>query len=195
MAYFWKIYFNLITHNQLIFIIIIFLRITLQKNIYSKKFSEITLTIAGSGDKKILSNTKICGNDNNIPFNQMPDRIIIDNETKNFSSIIINFKNDINIIKLQWDNPVTNCRLMFDRVYDIISVDFSRFDTSKITDMRCMFCQSRITSLNLTNFNISLVVNMRSMFNYCINLETLDLSNFDTSKVTDLYHIFIITHL
>ena len=31
---------------------------------------------------------------------------------------------------------------------------------------------------------------MRSMFNYCENLTSLDLSNFNTSKVTDMYCMF-----
>ena len=155
-------------------------------------FDEITLTIKGSGNnKKILSTTKICGDDKNITFKDMPDRIIINNETKNFSGIFINLTQEINTVKLQWDNPVTDCTLMFDRVYNIINFDFSKFDTSEVTDMRCMFCNSNmITSLDLTNFNTSLVTNMRSMFNKCDSLITLNISNFDTSKVTDLYHMF-----
>ena len=80
---------------------------------------------------------------------------------------------------------------MFSRVYNIINFDFAKFDTSRVTDMRCMFSDSSsMTSLDITNFNTSLVTDMRSMFNKCYSLVTLDLNNFDTSKVTDFYRMF-----
>ena len=186
------IYFYFVTYNLLIFNFIILLGVVPSKIIYLNQFSEITIIVKGNGTKNIFSNTKRCGEVKQISFNQFPDRIILNNETKNFTNNTIDLINSINIISLQWDNPVTDCTLMFDRVFHIISFDFSKFDTSKVTDMRCMFCNSQISSLDITNFNTSLVVNMRSMFNKCINLKSLDLNNFDTSKVTDLFHLFYI---
>ena len=177
---------------QIIFLLLLLFSYILssQKSLY--KMSEIILTVKGDGDNiKILSDTTFCGTVKNISFNNFPDRIVINNETKNFTGIFVNLTQEINFIKLQWDNPPTNCRLMFDRVYSVINFDFSNFDTSHVTDMRCMFCDSNIiTSLDITNFNTSLVTNMRSMFNKCTSLITLDLSNFDTSIVTDFYHMF-----
>ena len=49
---------------------------------------------------------------------------------------------------------------------------------------------SNLTTLNLSNFDTSQVTNMRYMFNGMSNLTTLDLSNFDTSKVTDMQSMF-----
>ena len=50
---------------------------------------------------------------------------------------------------------------------------------------------SGLTSLNLSNFNTSKVTDMSGMFQNCANLESLDLSNFDTSKVTDMSNMFL----
>ena len=57
--------------------------------------------------------------------------------------------------------------------------------------MNYMFlrCTSLIT-LDLSNFNTSKVTNMSNMFYNCISLTSLDLSNFDTSKVTNMDYMF-----
>ena len=47
-----------------------------------------------------------------------------------------------------------------------------------------------LTSLDLSNFDTSKVSNMSLMFYRCINLTTLDLSNFDTSKVSNMKQMF-----
>ena len=49
---------------------------------------------------------------------------------------------------------------------------------------------SSLTSLDLSNFNTSKVTNMYGMFWSCSSLTTLYLSNFDTSKVTDINTMF-----
>ena len=48
-----------------------------------------------------------------------------------------------------------------------------------------------LASLDLSNFDTSKVTNIRSMFSYINNLTTLDLSNFDTSQVTDMRYMFL----
>ena len=47
-----------------------------------------------------------------------------------------------------------------------------------------------IVEIDLSNFNTSQVTDMGIMFSGMRNLTTLDLSNFDTSKVTDMYGMF-----
>ena len=47
-----------------------------------------------------------------------------------------------------------------------------------------------LASLDLSNFNTSNVTDMSSMFAFCYNLTTLDLSNFDMTKVTDTTYMF-----
>ena len=90
----------------------------------------------------------------------------------------------------------TDSSYMFSSVYDeqiknIVEVDLSSFDTSKVTDMSDMFnSMSNLTSLNLSNFDTSQVTDMQCMFNGMINLTTLNLSSFNTSKVTNMNHMF-----
>lgn len=57
--------------------------------------------------------------------------------------------------------------------------------------MAYMFNQcSKLTELDVSHFNTSKVTNMSRMFQACLNLNSLDLSNFDTSKVTDVTRMF-----
>ena len=77
------------------------------------------------------------------------------------------------------------------KIKNILDIDLSNFDTSKVTNMDGMFySMSNLTTLNLSNFDTSKVTNMHYMFNGMSNLTTLDLSNFDTSKVTDMSYMF-----
>ena len=60
-----------------------------------------------------------------------------------------------------------------------------------MTDMGYMFSGcSALTSLDLTNFNTSKVESMRDMFEDCSALESLNLTNFNTENVTDMYGMF-----
>ena len=47
-----------------------------------------------------------------------------------------------------------------------------------------------LTSLNISSFDTSKVTNIRMMFNDCTSFTSLDLSNFNTSKVTDMDSMF-----
>ena len=85
---------------------------------------------------------------------------------------------------LKWDNK------------DLLEIDVSNFDTSKVTDMSRMFYDLRnITSLNLSNFDTSKVTDMNRMFSGMSNLTSLDLSNFDTSKVTTMMSMFYLDEI
>ncbi|HHT6778930.1 TPA: BspA family leucine-rich repeat surface protein, partial [Listeria monocytogenes] len=47
-----------------------------------------------------------------------------------------------------------------------------------------------LEKLDVSNFNTSLVTDMRAMFAGCTSLEALDVSNFDTSSVTNMGTMF-----
>jgi len=49
---------------------------------------------------------------------------------------------------------------------------------------------NELKSLDLSNFDTSLVTNMNNMFYGCSLLESLDISKFDTSLVTDMTSMF-----
>ena len=80
---------------------------------------------------------------------------------------------------------------MFSDCLNLTSLDVSKFDTSKVTNMESMFnyC-SKLTSLDVTGFDTSNVTNMESMFASCFKLTGLDVSKFDTSKVTNMSYMF-----
>ena len=91
----------------------------------------------------------------------------------------------------------TNSSMMFfsvdseQKIKNIIELDLSNFDTSKVTNMSHMFNgMSNLTTLNLSNFNTSNVTNMGGMFFNMTNLTAFNFSNFDTSKVTDMGSMF-----
>ena len=100
-----------------------------------------------------------------------------------------------NILELDLSNfdtsKVTNMYAMFNGMSNLTTLNLSNFDTSKVTKMWIMFSgMSNLTSLNLSSFNTSQVTDMSWMFKGVSNLATLDLSNFDTSKVTNMHAMF-----
>jgi surface protein len=52
------------------------------------------------------------------------------------------------------------------------------------------FCCSTLISLNFSNFDTSDITNMKKMFYNCISLQNLNLSNFNTTNVTDMKNLF-----
>ena len=84
----------------------------------------------------------------------------------------------------------------FNECSNIISLDFSHFDTSNVSSMECMFNQchklKEIKGINcLQTFNIK---NMGNMFQGCYELESLNLINFDTSKVLNMEFMFALCY-
>ena len=100
-----------------------------------------------------------------------------------------------NILKLDLSSfdtsKVTNMGYMFYNISNPTTLDISNFDTSHVTDMGAMFAyMSSLFTLNLSNFNTSQVTDMESMFAHMSSLMTLDLSNFDTSQVRSMHSMF-----
>ena len=100
-----------------------------------------------------------------------------------------------NILELDLSNfdtsKVTNMQFMFHGISRLTTLNLSNFDTSKVTDMEGMFWDMyNLTTLNISSFNTSQVTDMRHMFDWMLNLTTLNLSNFNTSKVMDMQSMF-----
>ena len=84
-----------------------------------------------------------------------------------------------------------NCSSMFSGFSRLTSLNLRNFDTSNVTNMSSMFNQcGGLTSLDVRNFDTSSVENMSSMFSGCGGLTSLDVSNFNTSKVTNMSTMF-----
>ena len=73
----------------------------------------------------------------------------------------------------------------------VTTIDLNSFDTSKVVTMAGMFTDSSITDVKgIEKFNTSNVTDLSSMF-WRTKFVTLDLSSFDTSKVTRMVEMFM----
>ena len=177
----------------LISFIYFFFPLSKQKTIRKlNSISEISLVINGTGDQKIFNNisqrvgTKYC------QFSNISDKIIINGVLQNYTDYYVyNLRNQINNITLIWNYQPLDCSVMFSGLSNIIKIDLSKFDSSKVTDMRGMFngCSS-LTSINFNNFNTSSVTSMIAMFYSCSSLISLNLENFNISLITNLESMF-----
>ena len=88
------------------------------------------------------------------------------------------------------DKPIVDMTAMF-MSSKATSIDLSSFDTSNVVDMSGMFSYtSGVNSLDLSGFDTSNVTVMRSMFNTCYAKTIIFGDNFDTSNVTDMSSMF-----
>ncbi|EAH2842498.1 BspA family leucine-rich repeat surface protein [Listeria monocytogenes] len=93
------------------------------------------------------------------------------------------------------DYPTTPSLLttegMFSYATKLTELDVSGLDTSVVTNMNTMFTYcSALEELDVSNFDTSSVTNMNTMFRDCELLEKLDVSNWDTSSVTTMASMF-----
>ena len=111
-------------------------------------------------------------------------------EIKDFISLYLHYKEDSNLIPIIPINA-TSCYSMFKDCSRLTSLDIRNFNTNSVIDMRYMFKNcSKLTSLDLSNFDTSNVTTMSLMFDNCSSLISLNLSNFNTSNVTIMYCMF-----
>ena len=133
----------------LLFVILYEVKISKENNLKLLNLNnEITITIKGNG--QILSNYQ----------NNTPSEIIVNNKTiQNFRNdyYIENLGDEINKITIKWNEPLTNCSHMFYYLKNIINIDLSNFDSSKVITMYCMFSGSELISLDLSKLNTSSV--------------------------------------
>lgn len=86
----------------------------------------------------------------------------------------------------------TSCYRMFaDLNREIVSINFSHFNTCNIEDMSYMFVGSKyLVSLDLSHFNMEKVKTLAYMFSGCISLSNLVVSNWNLNEVQSIYYMF-----
>jgi surface protein len=91
-------------------------------------------------------------------------------------------------IEIHLNNSIQSLASFFNSTYDknakdIISIDFSHFDSSLITDTNSLFygCSS-LLKLDLNNFITNPETSMENMFSGCDSLEYLDISGFNINS-------------
>jgi surface protein len=141
-----------------------------------------------NGEDVGVSNAPDLPNDSNTAV------VYFDEFDENVSLYRLFYKNkyitSINLSRFD-TSRVTNMSSMFEYCDALTSLDLSNFDTRNVTSMNFMFSDcSSLTSLNMSSFNTSNVTHMQYMFYDCSKLTSLDVSNFDTSKVCYMGDMF-----
>ena len=89
-------------------------------------------------------------------------------------------------------SKVTDMSSMFENCTSLTHLTLGgRFVTNNVTTMNAMFISCPFATVDVSNFNTSKVTDMSLMFEYCRNITTLDLRNFDTSHCTNLFGTFL----
>ena len=204
-------------NSILLFFFIIIMKITFIHSQKNKKYQnrklqqadKIIIKISGKGTQTVL-----CYN-----FKSPPSEVYLNNNLVDLNSgyTINNIIDEENTVILKWNYRIETFDFIFAFLWNIIEVDLTNFDTSKITSMDHMFsdcynlksvkldnidtsstismyamfirCYS-LTSLNLSSFHTSSLKIISYMFNKCYSLTSLDLSNFDTSSVDEFNNLF-----
>ena len=173
---------NFLISLMFLFILLSFPNLLFSQNVVSTEYiNEITLIIEGKGNQKILSES----------ISNKPSQVIINGYTKENIDYSYDLESITNIVTIKWDSPLTTCKNMFFNMDNIISIDLSKFDSSKVNEMSSMFygC-TKLESINLKNMNTSSLKDMIYMFYDCQSLKYLDLSYFDTSHVLNMEFLF-----
>ena len=89
-------------------------------------------------------------------------------------------------------SSLTSMRYMFYACYSLQTLNSSNFDTSSVTNIIGMFIKCSSLTLYLSTFNSSSVTDLNSMFYKCSSLQSLYLSNFNTSLVPNMrYTLYV----
>ena len=149
-------------------------------------FSNITLKINGVGTYAVFAPHPTFQN------SFYPDEVHINGIKQSDIKNNYDFFEEDNIIELIWyNNNINDCQNMFSECTKITEMDLSNFDTSNVIKMWRMFFNCvELTSINLTNFNIPKAQDIRGLFKNCKKLTSIDLSSFDTSKAILIQGMF-----
>ena len=144
--------------------------------------SEIKLVIKGKGESFFLYKV----------FTPAPSEVIINGETKDPpANNKYNFDQDINYVTIKFNNVIESCQYMFNGLANVIEIDLSNFDASKVKNMSSMFLEcSNLERINFGNIDTSSVKNMERLFGDCISLTSIDVSKFDTHNVENMHDMF-----
>ena len=124
-----------------------------------------------------------------------PEKVYLNADSSEMFNLEKYERDTKNILELDLSSfdtsKVTNMHAMFNGMNKLTSLTLSNFDTSKVTDMSAMFSDtSNLTTLDLFDFDTSQVTDMSAMFNGMRSLTALNVSSFDTSKVTNMNAMF-----
>ena len=134
-----------------------------KNNRYLQNNNYITIIIIGNKYQNII-NSKFLPLPDVICLN---DNVYTENSADFNGSIYIDSTNkkEKSIIKLIWEKKLNSLANIFKNISSIIKIDLSMFDSSEVTSMD-------------------------SMFYDCLNLQSINFGNIDTSNVDSMYCLF-----
>ena len=128
-----------------------------------------------------------------IPQDKISSAIVVSDEE--YPNIYAYLDGTDLIIAPEDDNTkicVESCSNLFTQFKTVKSYDFQNFDTSKATYASSMFNNnSELLDVDVSNFVVDNITNLRNMFNYCQKLQIVrGLEKWNTKKCTDMYGMF-----
>ena len=160
------------------------LKVTKLTRHLKNKYSEIHLVIQGSGTQKIVSDYSYKDADD-------PSEVLVNGVKKDSCTTTCSLTGNRNNITLRFEIQPVKCYYMFYGLTNLIEVDLSNFDGSKVTTMNGMFNScSNLEKVTIGNINTPLLEDFAVLFSGCSKLTSIDLSNFDTSQVTTMKELF-----
>ena len=146
-------------------------------------YSEIDIVIQGSGEQTFISGYYE-GTDN-------PSEVYVEGVKKASCVTSCNLEGSKSKITLRFENQLTSIAYMFGYLSNLIEVDLSNFDASKVETMQGLFSScSNLENVIFGNIDTSSLVNIRALFSGCSKLTSIDLSSFSKSKSTTMYGVF-----
>ena len=144
--------------------------------------SKITLKINVPGNQKIFSDY----------ISTRPNKVLLNGNSITLqNSNEYTFSSSLNTIELILDNDLTNCSKLFSGCSNIIEIDLSLSNGTKIEKFNNMFANCfSLTSIQISNLGTSAATDMSYMFCNCSKISSLDLSGFNTYLVTKMEYMF-----
>ena len=125
---------------------------------------EINMIINGTNNKNILNDSFIY-NFSEIKINGKD--VICNNKN-------CNLNDNLNNITIRFNEEIKTCENMFNNLDNIIEIDLSNFDASKVTNMHAMFSNCiNLKKIIFGNFNTSSVKYMNQLFMHCKQLKSI----------------------
>ena len=129
--------------------------------------------------------------DNLKELNELNTELFINNKNYKYAKYFKTNKVGTYEINIRFNIKIRDCSYMFYGCSNITSINLSSFDTSNVINMNNMFekCYN-LTDIDLSSFNTRNVSNMSYMFSVCTHLKMINVSSFYTKNVTDMRCMF-----
>ena len=147
----------------------LFLLSLLSMKILSQDSSQITLTIQGNSDQRLI----------NDAFNSNIFQVVVNDVVEaSCKETCDKLGEGSNTVIIKFTGDITNCNDMFNGYEHITTANLEHFDASQVTEMKYMFqgCSNLVT-ITFGNMNTHLVYNMEYLFEKCAEVKQDDWHN------------------